>query len=186
MLYLAQKGEKRMKKGVILGLLMIFCLGLTACKTSDDQTKTSESSTATTVSSSVASTTVSSEAPAAQTLITAQEVVQKFSEAGLAVYEQRDMTETDYGLAPMKAGSGVIFGVYYSEYSASYLNGRVTTYTNLADLQEVKAFYDNLTAENAKYKSWTAVNEEKLVLLQMNGGIDEVAFSEFEYILGTI
>ncbi|MBL1225814.1 hypothetical protein [Enterococcus sp. BWR-S5] len=165
-----------MKKGIAFVLLGLCSFMMAACSNNEKPT-TSNSSTTT-----ASSTTVSSEAPA-QPLITAQEVVQKFKEAGLAVYEERDMTEADYGLAPMKAASGVIFGVFYSEYSASYLNGRVTAYTNLADLQEAKAFYDNLTAENEQYKSWTAVNETKLVLLQMNGGIDEVAFSEFQYVL---
>lgn len=168
-----------MKKGIAFVLLSMCCLVMTACNNNDKAATTNSSKT------TASSTTASSEAPA-QPLITAQEVVQKFQEAGLAVYEQRDMTEADYGLAPMKAASGVIFGVYYSEYSASYLNGRLTAYTNLADLQEAKAFYDNLTAENEQYKSWTAVNENKLVLLQMNGGIDEVAFSEFDYILSTL
>ncbi|MBP1047991.1 hypothetical protein I6N96_17000 [Enterococcus sp. BWM-S5] len=166
-----------MKKGMSFILLGICCFAIAACS-NNEKPATSNSSATTTNSTTI----TSSEAPA-QPLISAQEVVQKFQEAGLAVYEERDMTEADYGLAPMKASSGVIFGVYYSEYSASYLNGRLTAYTNLADLQEAKAFYDNLTAENEQYKSWTAVNENKLVLLQMNGGIDEVAFSEFQYVL---
>ena len=176
-----------MKKGALIGLLTVSIglIGLTACSKPAEKTKTSDSSsTAVTTESSTA---VSSPAaPVAQAAITAQEVVQAFKDNGLGVNEEREMTEADYGLAPMKAATGVIFGVYYSEYSASYLNGRVTVYTNLADLQEAKNFYDSLTAENAQYKSWTAVNESKLVLLQMNGGIDEVAFGEFEYVLGTI
>ncbi|MBL1229902.1 hypothetical protein IW492_11730 [Enterococcus sp. BWB1-3] len=181
-----------MNKRIIFGLLSIGFLSLSACSKPDDQKDTSANS-----SSSEAAltdnTTASTETPEAQApeaqpqaAITAMEVVQKFKEAGLGVNEERDMTPEDYGLAPMKAASGAIFGVYYSEYTASYLNGRVTVYTNLADLQEVKAFYDNLSAEDPQYKSWTAVNEEKLILLQMNGGIDEVAFGEFEYILGTV
>ncbi|MGC6770118.1 hypothetical protein ACYSNR_07895 [Enterococcus sp. LJL128] len=169
-----------MKKGVTLSLLGICCFLLMSCSTPDKKT------TATSSSETTSSTTIASNEAPAQASITAQEVVQKFKDAGLAVYEERDMTQEDYGLAPMKAATGVIFGVYYSEYTASYLNGRVTVYTNLADLQEVKKFYDDLSAEDPKFKSWTAVNEEKLVLFQMNGGIDEAAFNEFQYVLGTL
>ncbi|UXS43786.1 hypothetical protein [Staphylococcus delphini] len=100
-----------------------------------------------------------------------------FKDDGLSVKEEREMTRHDYGMAPMKAKEGVIFGVEKG-YDDQYMNGRLMKFDNKDDLEQTKKYYDEVGKESALLYSHTYSKDD--FLLQMNGEIDDKTFEKYK------
>lgn len=106
-----------------------------------------------------------------------KDVTKGFKDDGLAVNEEREMTKDDYGMAPMKAKEGVIFGVEKG-YDDQYMNGRLMKFDNKDDLEQTKKYYDEVGKESALLYSHTHSKDD--FLLQMNGDIDDKTFEKYK------
>lgn len=120
-------------------------------------------------SSSTEQTTVSSESAAANL----DDIIEAFSQQSLVVYNPRDMTKEDFGIAPMSATSAKIFSLVETDNEDDQRNARLLTFNNLDDLKATKQYYDDLGKDSAMLFSYTAVNEDDLVLMQVNGQLSQ-------------
>ncbi|MDO0920420.1 MULTISPECIES: LysM domain-containing protein [unclassified Enterococcus] len=120
-------------------------------------------------SSSTEQTTVSSESAAANL----DDIIEAFSQQSLVVYNPRDMTKDDFGIAPMSATSAKIFSLVETDNEDDQRNARLLTFDNLDDLRATKQYYDDLGKDSAMLFSYTAVNEDDLVLMQFNGQLSQ-------------
>lgn len=120
-------------------------------------------------SSSTEQTTVSSESAAANL----DDIIEAFTQQSLVVYNLRDMTKDDFGIAPMSATSAKIFSLVETDNEDDQRNARLLTFDNLDDLKATKQYYDDLGKDSAMLFSYTAVNEDELVLMQFNGQLPQ-------------
>ncbi|GAA2897155.1 LysM domain lipoprotein [Enterococcus casseliflavus] len=120
-------------------------------------------------SSSTEQTTVSSESAAANL----DDIIEAFTQQSLVVYNPRDMTKDDFGIAPMSATSAKIFSLVETDNEDDQRNARLLTFDNLDDLKATKQYYDDLGKDSAMLFSYTAVNEDELVLMQFNGQLSQ-------------
>lgn len=97
-------------------------------------------------------------------------VVDQFKKDGLEVNNLRKMTKDDYESAPLKAKNGMIFGVQMGS-DGEDQNARIFSFGNIDDLNDTKKYYDDLGKESSITFSYTAANEDKLVLMQFNGDL---------------
>ncbi len=107
--------------------------------------------------------------------ITPEDVIQAFEEEGLEVVDAREMTREDFGLASMKSDEAMMFTV---PFVCDDCNVRVFSYDNDADLEEMKAYYDDLGKESAILFSHTAKNGN--LLIQAGGDMEDEVFAEYE------
>ncbi|MFS1012646.1 LysM peptidoglycan-binding domain-containing protein [Enterococcus casseliflavus] len=120
-------------------------------------------------SSSTEETTVSSE----QAATDLDDIIKTFTRQSLVVYNPRDMTKEDFGIAPMSATSAKIFSLIETDNEEEQQNARLLTFDNLDDLKATKKYYDDLGKDSAMLFSYTAVNEDDLVLMQFNGQLSK-------------
>lgn len=120
-------------------------------------------------SSSTEQTTVSSESATANL----DDIIEAFTQQSLVVYNPRDMTKDDFGIAPMSATSAKIFSLVETDNEDDQRNARLLTFDNLDDLKATKQYYDDLGKDSAMLFSYTAVNEDDLVLMQFNGQLSQ-------------
>lgn len=120
-------------------------------------------------SSSTEETTVSSE----QAATDLDDIIKTFTRQSLVVYNPRDMTKEDFGIAPMSATSAKIFSLIETDNEEEQQNARLLTFDNLDDLKATKKYYDDLGKDSAMLFSYTAVNEDDLVLMQFNGQLSQ-------------
>lgn len=120
-------------------------------------------------SSSTEQTTVSSESAAGNL----DDIIEAFTQQSLVVYNPRDMTKDDFGIAPMSATSAKIFSLVETDNEDDQRNARLLTFDNLDDLKATKQYYDDLGKDSAMLFSYTAVNEDELVLMQFNGQLSQ-------------
>lgn len=97
-------------------------------------------------------------------------VVDQFKKDGLEVNNARKMTKDDYGMAPLKAKEGMIFGIQLGT-DGEYQNARIFSFENIEDLNDTKKYYDELGKESSVTFSYTAADEDNLVLMQFNGDL---------------
>lgn len=122
-----------------------------------------------TSSSSTEETTVSSESVATNL----DDIIETFTQQSLVVYNPRDMTKEDFGIAPMSAKSAKIFSLIETDNEDEQQNARLLTFDNLDELKATKKYYDDLGKDSAMLFSYTAVNEDELVLMQFNGQLPQ-------------
>ena len=122
-----------------------------------------------TSSSSTEETTVSSESVATNL----DDIIETFTQQSLVVYNPRDMTKEDFGIAPMSATKAKIFSLIETDNEEEQQNARLLTFDNLDDLKATKKYYDDLGKDSAMLFSYTAVNEDDLVLMQFNGQLSQ-------------
>lgn len=120
-------------------------------------------------SSSTEETTVSSESVATNL----DDIIETFTQQSLVVYNPRDMTKEDFGIAPMSATKAKIFSLIETDNEDEQQNARLLTFDNLDDLKATKQYYDDLGKDSAMLFSYTAVNEDDLVLMQFNGQLSQ-------------
>jgi hypothetical protein len=106
--------------------------------------------------------------------ITPDKVIVAFKGAGLEAEDSRKMTKDDYGVAPMKAEEGklIILPSVCEDCGA-----RIFNYENDKDLDEMKAYYDDLGKESAMLFSWTI--KHKNILVQLNGDLPEEEYNKY-------
>lgn len=115
---------------------------------------------------------------AKKTIADLNDVIEKFNSEGLEVHEPRKMTKDDYGMAPLKAKEGMIFGVQVGS-DGEYQNARIFSFENVDDLNDTKKYYDDLGKESSMTFSYTAANEDKLVLMQFNGDLPKEVVDKY-------
>ncbi|BAC14884.1 hypothetical protein [Oceanobacillus iheyensis HTE831] len=113
--------------------------------------------------------------------ITTDDVISAFNDAGLEAESPSEMTNEDYGIAPMKADEGVRFLIPALGEDSG---GRVFTYSDESDLDEMKEHYDSMGEESAMLFSWTI--KHKNVLVQINGDLEEDTYNEYKSALESI
>lgn len=138
------------------------------------KTKTKTSSTA---SSSTTETTTSSTKE--KEVASTDDYIKKFEDKSLVVYNKRKMTKDDFGMAPMTAKDAAIFSLIETDNEDEQKNARILTFDNLEDLNATKAYYDDLGKSSAALFSYTAVDEDNLVLMQFNGGLDQALVEQY-------
>ncbi|WP_244265173.1 LysM peptidoglycan-binding domain-containing protein [Enterococcus gilvus] len=97
-------------------------------------------------------------------------VIDKFKKDGLEVNEPRKMTKDDYGMAPLKAKEGLVFGVQMGS-DGEYQNARIFSFESESDLKDTQSYYDDLGKASSATFSYTAADKDKLVLMQFNGDL---------------
>lgn len=105
-------------------------------------------------------------------------VVDQFKKDGLEVNNLRKMTKDDYESAPLKAKNGMIFDVQMGS-DGEYQNARIFSFENIDDLNDTKKYYDDLGKESSMTFSYTAANEDKLVLMQFNGDLPKEVVDKY-------
>lgn len=138
------------------------------------KTKTKSSST---VSSSTTETTTSSTKE--KEVASTDDYIKKFEDKSLVVYNKRKMTKDDFGMAPMTAKDAAIFSLIETDNEDEQKNARIFTFDNLEDLNATKAYYDDLGKSSAALFSYTAIDEDKLVLMQFNGDFDQSLVEQY-------
>lgn len=126
-------------------------------------------------SSSTEQTTVSSESAATDL----DDIIETFTQQSLVVYNPRDMTKEDFGIAPMSATSAKIFSLVETDNEDDQRNARLLTFDNLDDLKATKKYYDDLGKDSAMLFSYTAVDEDNLVLMQFNGQLSKDLVAQY-------
>ncbi|QOY37027.1 stress protein [Anaerobacillus isosaccharinicus] len=106
------------------------------------------------------------------------DVITAFQEAGLEAESPRDMTKDDFGIAPMKSDEAkyILIPSVCDDCGA-----RIFSYSNQNDLEEMKAFYDELGKGSAMLFSWTMAKEN--ILIQLNGNLSEEKYNEYKKVL---
>lgn len=127
-------------------------------------------------SSTEATTSSSSEEKKAASV---DDYIKGFEEKSLVVYNKRKMTKDDFGMAPMTAKDAAIFSLVETDNEDEQKNARIFTFDNLEDLNATKAYYDDLGKSSAALFSYTAVDEDKLVLMQFNGDFDQSLVEQY-------
>lgn len=105
-------------------------------------------------------------------------VVDQFKKDGLEVNNLRKMTKDDYESAPLKAKNGMIFDVQMGS-DGEYQNARIFSFKTIDDLNDTKKYYDDLGKESSMTFSYTAANEDKLVLMQFNGDLPKEVVDKY-------
>jgi len=129
----------------------------------------------TSTSSSTEETTVSSESAATDL----DDIIETFTQQSLVVYNPRDMTKEDFGIAPMSATKTKIFSLIETDNEDEQQNARLLTFDNLDDLKATKKYYDDLGKDSAMLFSYTAVDEDNLVLMQFNGQLSKDLVAQY-------
>ena len=110
------------------------------------------------------------------------DVVTAFEKAGLAVGEFRPMTTEDYRLTKDKL-TGTVDGTrfFIPSLCADECGGRVFIFDNLADYETQKNYYVRLALF-----SWVFVNSDNLLVVQINGDLDETTALKYQDALASL
>ncbi|MGF2942719.1 LysM peptidoglycan-binding domain-containing protein [Enterococcus xiangfangensis] len=130
---------------------------------------------ASTKDSSTTSTSSSSEE---RKTVNLSKIIEQFKKDGLEVNDPRKMTKDDYESAPLKAKNGMIFDVQMRS-DGEYQNARIFSFKTIDDLNDTKKYYDDLGKESSMTFSYTAANEDKLVLMQFNGDLPKEVVDKY-------
>lgn len=115
--------------------------------------------------------------------IRAQAVVRAFRDAGLEVGDSYRMSPQDLGLAPLLTRNMVRFLVPSLGADAG---GRVFVFRRMRDLRATKRYYDEFGRQSAALFSWTFVNRELLVLVQINGELPESQARKYQRVVQSL
>lgn len=111
--------------------------------------------------------------------MTSAEVVAKLQSEGLVADNPNAMEPKDFGIAPV------------SEDATRFLipslgadnGGRAFVFKSTDELQKTKSSYDDLGKESGLLFSWTFANENKGVLVQINGDLPKVQAKRSEAVI---
>lgn len=101
------------------------------------------------------------------------EYIKKFKNKSLVVHNEKKMSKDDFGMAPMTAKDATMFSLIDTDNEDDQKNARIFVFDNLKDLKETKKYYDDLGKGSAMLFSYTAADEDNLVLMQFNGDFDQ-------------
>ncbi|MDT2673729.1 hypothetical protein [Enterococcus dongliensis] len=147
-----------MKK--IIGALLVCSVLLFSASSNDKKTDSTRTKLQTNISSQK------------EASVDLESIINNFKKDGLTVNEVKSMTKEDFGMAPMSAKEAKIFGIQKDD-SGEYMNARIFLFEKEKDLSKTKDYYDDLGKESAMAFSYTAANEEKLILMQFNGDLSQ-------------
>lgn len=101
------------------------------------------------------------------------EYIKKFKNKSLVVHNEKKMSKDDFGMAPMTAKDAAMFSLIDTNNEDDQKNARIFVFDNLEDLRGTKKYYDDLGKGSAMLFSYTAADEDNLVLMQFNGDFDQ-------------
>ena len=113
---------------------------------------------------------------------TADQAVAAFKAAGLPADNPQPMGAKEYGAGPM-LGKGIIF---QPTGLCEKCNVRVIAFENDADLQKLKAYYDDLGKGSALLASHTFVHGNLLVQMAARQGVSDADAKRYEAALKTV
>lgn len=108
--------------------------------------------------------------------LTSKQVVAKLDAAGLEAARPRPMENDDFGLAPKRTDDATRFLI---PSLGSDSGGRVLVFTDTEDLEATKSYYDKLGESSAAFASHTFANEDRGVLLQLNGELPKAKAEKY-------
>jgi len=103
--------------------------------------------------------------------LTAREIVARFDRAGLEAAHPTPIEANELGVAPNATDDRTRFLIPSLGEDAG---GRVFVFDDLAGLKKTKKAYDSLGKESGLLFSWTFANEQRGVLVQINGELPKV------------
>lgn len=101
--------------------------------------------------------------------------------AKLEAENARPMIAGDYGLAPMRAKEGRRF---FLPSLCEDCGGRILSFATQADLNAMKAFYEEQAKQSAAFFSWVFVKDN--LLLQLNGELPKDKAEAYNTALQTV
>lgn len=104
--------------------------------------------------------------------LTSDDVIQAFKDAGLEVGDVKDMDKKEFGNV-RKEGKRVLIPSLGDD-----AGGRLMSFDKEKDLEETKAYYDDLGKSGPMFYSHT--HQSGLFLFQMNGDMEDVEFAKYE------
>lgn len=107
--------------------------------------------------------------------LSVDDVIKAFKDASLDAENPRKMTKEDYGMAPMKAKEGKYITL---PSVCDDCGGRVLSYDKDKDLEQMKAYYDEMGKESAMLFSWTIKKDN--ILVQLNGDMKEEQYNKYK------
>lgn len=112
--------------------------------------------------------------------ITSEEVVAAFADAGLEAESPQRMSPNEFGVAPVVTDDATRFLIPSLGEDSG---GRAFVVDNLDDLRKLKAAYDELGESSGLLFSWTFANEDRGVLVQINGELPEAEANRYAEIV---
>lgn len=155
-----------MKRINIILALIVFATLLTACGSNTSSETAGEASN-------------SDEQEAVE--LSVDSVIEAFQTANLEAEEPTDMTKDDFGMAPMKSEEAKRFLIPSLGPDSG---GRIFSYNNQDELQEMKSYYDDLGEESAMFYSHTASRDN--ILVQINGSLEDEEFEKYKEVLNAV
>ncbi len=101
--------------------------------------------------------------------------------AGLEFESPHEMTNDDYGIAPLAAKEGIRF---YIPSLCSDCGGRLLTFSTIEDLNSMYRYYDELGKKSALFFSWVFTKDN--ILIQINGDLSEARALEYQAALNNL
>lgn len=108
--------------------------------------------------------------------LTSREVVARFDQAGLEAERPQPLEDSDLGVAPDVTDDRTRFLIPSLGEDAG---GRVFVFEDRDDLRRTKEVYDSLGEGSGLLRSWTFANEERGVLVQINGDLPEAKAAKY-------
>ncbi|WP_348646619.1 hypothetical protein [Halobacillus sp. Cin3] len=115
------------------------------------------------------------------TEVTVDSVLEAFQEANLEAEKPTEMKADDFGMAPMKSDEAKRFLI---PSLGADSGGRIFSFENKDDLEEMKSYYDDLGKESAMLYSHTAARED--ILIQVNGELEGEEFNKYKEVLNAV
>jgi hypothetical protein len=112
--------------------------------------------------------------------VTSAQVVDALKRQGLEAESPTPMTPQDFGLAPLLTKDATRFLI---PSLGADNGGRAMIFESDDDLEKTKAYYDELGEGTAAFFSWTFANEDKGVLVQINGELPEKKAKAYEQMI---
>jgi hypothetical protein len=107
-------------------------------------------------------------------LVTANDVINAFEEAGLEAQQPNKMTKDDYGMAPYVCEGTRFLIPSLGENSG----GRIFVCDSKSDLDALQTYYTELGEASALFFSWVFANNN--ILVQINGDLAEDIARQYE------
>lgn len=114
--------------------------------------------------------------PAESQSVSSADVVAAFKRAGLPAENPARIPPNQFGIAPVLTSDATRFLIPSLGEDAG---GRAFVLDSPEDLAKMKAAYDAVGRESGLLFSWTFVNEDRLVLVQINGDLPEVEAKKY-------
>jgi hypothetical protein len=106
-------------------------------------------------------------------------VVAKLQSEGLVAEKPKAMEPNDFGIAPVSDDATH----FLIPSLGSDAGGRAFVFKSTEELQKTKSSYDDLGKKSGLLFSWTFANEDKGVLIQINGDLPKAQAKRYEAVV---